>query len=113
MPMEDGSEIGEFVSLMEFGSESKVSSLLVSHSTLLSSRMHVDISSNTKDPMELGEKISKYENSVKILIYKSCVQRKYVQNEKPQVVNTAWAILSLMRAQWDREPIDRGMKVIH
>jgi len=42
--------------------------------------------------------------------FQSCVQRKYVQNEKPQVVNTAWAILALMKAQWDREPIDRGMK---
>ena len=32
--------------------------------------------------------------------YESCVLKRYVEHEKSQVVNTAWALLSLMRGGW-------------
>lgn len=43
----------------------------------------------------------------------SCSTKQYVQNEETQVVNTAWAVLSLLKAQWpDRRPIDRAVQVL-
>lgn len=44
--------------------------------------------------------------------YSSCVERKYVQHEQSQVVNTAWAVMALMHAGYpDPLPIQRGLKV--
>ena len=46
------------------------------------------------------------------LIVQSCVHRRYVEHEKSQIVNTSWAIMSLMAADWpDPEPIRRGIEV--
>jgi hypothetical protein len=43
----------------------------------------------------------------------SCSTKQYVQNEETQVVNTAWAVLSLIKAQWpDRRPVDRAVQVL-
>ncbi|KAI9297494.1 terpene synthase [Neoconidiobolus thromboides FSU 785] len=45
--------------------------------------------------------------------YKSCENKKYTQAEKSQVVNTSWAILSLMAAKYpDEEIIRKGIKLI-
>lgn len=42
----------------------------------------------------------------------SCEVEEYVQHEKSQVVNTAWALLALMAARYPhKEPIERGLKV--
>jgi lanosterol synthase len=43
----------------------------------------------------------------------SCEKKVYCENEETQVVNTAWAVLSLMRAQYpDRKAIDRGIQAL-
>ncbi|GAA5821464.1 hypothetical protein JCM10212_002119, partial [Sporobolomyces blumeae] len=45
--------------------------------------------------------------------YKSCETEEYVHNEKSQVVNTAWAVITLLTAQYpDPEPIRRGCRLI-
>lgn len=45
--------------------------------------------------------------------YLSSVRHVYVQHEKSQVVQTAWACLALMEAQYpDPEPIRKGIKLI-
>lgn len=44
--------------------------------------------------------------------YQSCEREEYVQHEKSQVVNTAWACLALMHAHYpDKQPVERGLKV--
>jgi len=40
----------------------------------------------------------------------SCVNREWAENETSQTVNTAWAVLALMKADWNRDPIDKGIK---
>ncbi len=43
----------------------------------------------------------------------SCVSKQYVQNAESQVVNTGWALLSLMKAEYpDPEPIKRCIKYL-
>jgi len=45
--------------------------------------------------------------------FKSCETETYVHNEISQVVNTAWAVLTLITAKFpDPEPIRRGCKQI-
>jgi len=45
--------------------------------------------------------------------FQSCVTKEYCDNEETQVVNTAWAVLSLMRAEYpDRKVIDRGIQTL-
>ncbi|GAA6017322.1 hypothetical protein JCM11491_000630 [Sporobolomyces phaffii] len=45
--------------------------------------------------------------------YKSCETEEYVHNEKSQVVNTAWAVITLITAKYpDPEPIRRGCRLI-
>lgn len=46
--------------------------------------------------------------------FMSNVTKEYAQHpEQSQIVNTAWAVLSLMAARWpDRAPIDRGIKLL-
>ncbi|KAM9961641.1 hypothetical protein ACTFIR_004497 [Dictyostelium discoideum] len=45
--------------------------------------------------------------------FKSNVTKEYVQHETSQVVNTGWALLSLMSAKYpDRECIERGIKFL-
>ncbi|GAA5998590.1 lanosterol synthase ERG7 [Rhodotorula paludigena] len=45
--------------------------------------------------------------------YKSCETEHYVHNAKSQVVNTAWAVITLLTAQYpDPEPIRRGCRLI-
>jgi lanosterol synthase len=44
--------------------------------------------------------------------YSSCEVQEYVQHEKSQVVNTAWAALALMSARYPhRGVVERGLKV--
>jgi lanosterol synthase len=44
--------------------------------------------------------------------YSSCVEKRYVEHETSQVVNTAWAVMALMHAGYpDPEPVQRGLKV--
>lgn len=44
--------------------------------------------------------------------YSSCEVAEYVQHEKSQVVNTAWATLALMNARYPRaEVIEKGLQV--
>lgn len=44
--------------------------------------------------------------------FSSCELRRYVQHEKSQVVNTAWACLALMSAQYpDKMVIAKGLQV--
>lgn len=42
----------------------------------------------------------------------SCVKREYSENDTSQVVNTAWAVLALMSADWNKEPIERGVNFL-
>lgn len=45
--------------------------------------------------------------------FKSCETEVYVHNEMSQVVNTAWAVLTLITAKYpDPEPIRRGCRLI-
>lgn len=45
--------------------------------------------------------------------YKSCETEEYVHNDRSQVVNTAWAVLTLITARYpDKEPIRRGCRLI-
>eukprot|EP01132_Coremiostelium_polycephalum_P005557 gene5557-6920_t len=45
--------------------------------------------------------------------FKSNVTKNYVQNDESHIVNTSWALLSLMSAKYpDREPIERGIKFL-
>lgn len=45
--------------------------------------------------------------------FESCVQKKYIPHERSQVVNTAWAALSLMAAEHkDTEAIDNAMQFL-
>ena len=45
--------------------------------------------------------------------YKSCVESKYVQHENSQVVNTSWALLALLGADYpDKSIIDRGVQFL-
>ncbi|KAK4705877.1 hypothetical protein P7C70_g302, partial [Phenoliferia sp. Uapishka_3] len=45
--------------------------------------------------------------------FKSCENHVYVHNLKSQVVNTSWAVLTLLQAKYpDPEPVRRGCKLI-
>jgi squalene/oxidosqualene cyclase-like protein len=44
--------------------------------------------------------------------YLSCVYKSYVQHEKSQVVNTSWAVLSLMSAKADPISIRKGIQFL-
>ena len=45
--------------------------------------------------------------------FQSCVDGKYIQHpDGSQVVNTAWAALSLLSANSDRKPIDSAIQVM-
>ncbi|MEM7103538.1 MAG: terpene cyclase/mutase family protein [Bacteroidota bacterium] len=45
--------------------------------------------------------------------FESCVQSDYVPHENSQVVNTSWALLTLMAANYpDVAPIERGMRLL-
>ncbi|GAA6035640.1 hypothetical protein JCM8097_004942 [Rhodosporidiobolus ruineniae] len=45
--------------------------------------------------------------------YKSCETEQYVHNVKSQVVNTAWAVITLLTAKYpDPEPVRRGCRLI-
>eukprot|EP00050_Salpingoeca_kvevrii_P016478 m.55791 g.55791 ORF g.55791 m.55791 type:complete len:728 (-) comp6961_c0_seq1:3499-5682(-) len=45
--------------------------------------------------------------------FMSCVTREYVQHPKSQVVNTAWAVLTLLKAGYsNQDVIRRGVKVL-
>ncbi|KAF2733119.1 terpene synthase [Polyplosphaeria fusca] len=45
--------------------------------------------------------------------WESCERREYVEHEKSQVVNTAWAVLGLMVARYpDRAVVARGLELI-
>jgi lanosterol synthase len=45
--------------------------------------------------------------------YRACETGEWVNHEKSQVVNTAWALLSLMAVGYpEREPIQRGIDLI-
>ena len=45
--------------------------------------------------------------------YKSCETGIYTQHERSQVVNTCWALIALMHAEYpDREAIERGIKLV-
>jgi len=45
--------------------------------------------------------------------YKSCEQNTWVEHEESQVVQTAWAVLSLIYARYPHpEPIEKGVKFV-
>lgn len=45
--------------------------------------------------------------------FMSCVERRYVQHPQSQVVNTAWAVLSLLKAEYpDQDVIRRGVLLL-
>lgn len=45
--------------------------------------------------------------------FESCVQKKYVQHENSQAVNTAWAVLSLMCSNYpDKNSIDKAIQFL-
>lgn len=45
--------------------------------------------------------------------FESCVEHKYIQHEDGQIINTAWALLGLMKAGYpDQKVIERGIEFI-
>lgn len=42
--------------------------------------------------------------------FQSCVQQKWVDHEKSQVVNTSWCVIALTRCRWDKDIIKRGIE---
>lgn len=45
--------------------------------------------------------------------YQACETGQWADHEKSQVVNTAWAVLSLMAVKYpEKEPIQRGIELI-
>ena len=44
--------------------------------------------------------------------YLSCVHKKYIEHEHSQVVNTSWALLSLMAAKADEKSIEKGIQFL-
>ncbi|KJE90129.1 lss protein [Capsaspora owczarzaki ATCC 30864] len=45
--------------------------------------------------------------------YMSCVERRYIEHTESQVINTAWAVLGLMAAEYpDRTVVERGIQFI-
>lgn len=45
--------------------------------------------------------------------YESCVQKKYIPHQKSQIINTSWALLALMKANYhDKEKIKKGIDFI-
>lgn len=45
--------------------------------------------------------------------FASCVQHQYIEHEDGQIINTAWALLALMKAKHpDRKAIERGVEFI-
>ena len=45
--------------------------------------------------------------------FESCVQHKYIQHEDGQIINTAWALLGLMKAKFpEQNVIEKGVKFI-
>jgi squalene cyclase len=48
-----------------------------------------------------------------LILNQSCVIHEYVEHEESQVINTAWALLALMSANYpDHTPIRRGIEFI-
>ncbi len=42
--------------------------------------------------------------------FESCVEKKYIEHDEGQVINTAWALLGLMAANYpDKKPIEKGI----
>jgi squalene/oxidosqualene cyclase-like protein len=45
--------------------------------------------------------------------FESCVQHKYIEHEDGQIINTAWALLALMKAKHpDKNAIEKGVEFI-
>lgn len=45
--------------------------------------------------------------------FESCVQHKYIQHEDGQIINTAWALMGLMKANYpDKSVIEKGIAFI-
>jgi len=45
--------------------------------------------------------------------YESCVQMKYIPHERSQIINTAWALLGLMKIKYpNKNVIDKGIKFL-
>ncbi|KDQ13559.1 hypothetical protein BOTBODRAFT_160506 [Botryobasidium botryosum FD-172 SS1] len=45
--------------------------------------------------------------------YMSCVTGEYAQHQKSQVVQTAWAVLALIYAEYsNREPVEKGVRLV-
>ena len=45
--------------------------------------------------------------------FESCVQHKYIEHEDGQIINTAWALLALMKAKHpDKAAIEKGVAFI-
>lgn len=45
--------------------------------------------------------------------FESCVQKKYIAHEGSQIVNTAWAALSLMAVNYpDKEPVEKAIRLL-
>lgn len=45
--------------------------------------------------------------------FKSCVEKRYIESDESQIVNTAWALLTLMAANFpDKKVIDRGISFL-
>lgn len=46
--------------------------------------------------------------------FESCVQHKYVEHENGQIINTAWALLALMAANYPKkEVIEKGIQFLN
>jgi len=42
--------------------------------------------------------------------FASCVEHRWCENDTSQTVNTAWAVLTLLKAGWDKQIIDKGIQ---
>ena len=45
--------------------------------------------------------------------FESCVEHRYIEHEEGKIINTAWALLGLMKAKYpDKQVIERGIEFI-
>lgn len=44
--------------------------------------------------------------------FQSCVKHDWVEHEQSQTVHTSWCVIALTRADWNKEPIQRGVEYL-
>jgi len=99
----DGSWYGSWAVCFTYGTWFAIDALIASgesiHSTTITKAVQFLISKQNGDG-GWGES------------YLSCVKKTYIQHEHSQVINTSWALLSLIAAKADRSHIEKGIRFL-